>query len=182
MTLVDQRRVDLDADITAYLDDTRIPSFAGPPITLRRLLTHTSGFDEVRGRMCSLTDPPERLADFLNRKLVRIRPAGQLTAYSSYAPTVVQQLIEDIAGGRYEDYVREAIFEPLGMTSARFALRAPDLAGLAAPYEIDDGRATRRDYEFYITTGASSACATTPDMARFGAALLRHGVDRARIL
>src|SRR5688572_25221824 len=71
MTLVDQRRIDLDADITTYLDDTRIPPFAGPPITLRRLLTHTSGFDEVRGRMCNHADAPERLADFLNRKLVR---------------------------------------------------------------------------------------------------------------
>jgi CubicO group peptidase (beta-lactamase class C family) len=184
MTLVDQRRVDLDADITTYLDDTRIPPFAGPPITLRRLLTHTSGFDEVRGRMCNHADAPERLADFLNRKLVRIRPAGQLTAYSSYAPTVVQQLIEDVAGGRYEDYVREAIFEPLGMRSARFVLRAPDLAGVAAPYDIDDGQATRRsEYEFYITTGASSACATAADMGRFGAALLRHGAgDRTRIL
>jgi CubicO group peptidase (beta-lactamase class C family) len=183
MTLVDQRRVDLDADIAAYLDDTHIPSFAGPPITLRRLLTHTAGFDEVRGRMCSLTDPPERLADFLNRKLVRIRPAGQLTAYSSYAPTVAQQLIEDVAGGRYEDYVREAIFDPLDMRSARFVLRAPDLAGLAAPYDIDDGQATRRrEYEFYITTGASSACATAHDMARFGVALLNRGVGRARIL
>jgi CubicO group peptidase (beta-lactamase class C family) len=175
MTLVEQRRIELDADVAAYLHETRIPPFAGAPITLRRLLSHTAGFDEVRGRQCSLHDAPEALYDFLNRKLMRIRPAGELTAYSSYAIAVAQQLIEDVAGGRYEDYVNETIFRPLGMTSAHFVLRAPDLAGLAAPYDIEDGRATRREYEFYITTGASSACATAPDMALFGAALLNHG-------
>ncbi|HJS80091.1 MAG TPA: serine hydrolase domain-containing protein, partial [Vitreimonas sp.] len=61
MTLVDRHRVDLDADITTYLRDTDIPPFAGPPITLRRLLSHTAGFDEVRGRMCTLHDAPEAL-------------------------------------------------------------------------------------------------------------------------
>ena len=183
MTLVDRHRVDLDADITTYLRDTDIPPFAGPRITLRRLLSHTAGFDEVRGRRCTLHDAPEALSHFLNRKLVRIRPAGQLTAYSSYAITVAQQLIEDVAGGRYEDYVDETVFRPLDMRSAHYVLRESDLAGLAAPYEIGDGRATRREYEFYITTGASSACATTTDMGRFGAALLNHGSGNgARVL
>lgn len=175
MKLVDEGRIDLDADVRSYLREVRLPEFTGPPITLRRLLSHTAGFDEVRGRMCSLEGPPERLQDFLNRKLVRVRPAGQLTAYSSYAIAVTQQLIEDVAGGRYEDFVRETVFAPLGMPSARFVLRAADLSNLAAPYVIDDGRATRTEYEFYITTGASSACATTADMARFGAALLNRG-------
>lgn len=175
MKLVDERRVDLDADVRTYLREVRMPEFAGPPVTLRHLLSHTAGFDEVRGRMCDLSGPPERLQDFLNRKLVRIRPAGQLTAYSSYAIAVTQQLIEDIAGGRYEDFAREAVFSPLGMSSAHYVLHRTDLPALAAPYVLEDGRAVRSEHEFYITTGASSACATTGDMARFGIALLDRG-------
>lgn len=175
MKLVEVGHIDLDTDIRAYLREVRLPPFAGPPIALRHLLTHTAGFDEVRGRLCSFADPPERLQDFLNRKLARIRPAGELTAYSTYGIAVAQQLIEDITRSRYEDYARDVVFRPLGMSSAHYVLHSTDLTALASPYVIDDGRAARSEHELYITTGASSACATPRDMARFGAALLDSG-------
>jgi CubicO group peptidase (beta-lactamase class C family) len=182
MKLVDEGDIDLDEDVRRYLRETRIPDFAGSPVTLRSLLSHTAGFDEVRGRMCARTAPPERLQDFLNRKLVRVRRVGEITAYSSYAIAVAQQLIEDITQGRYEGYVADEIFAALEMRSAGYLLHNTDLSTIAAPYAINDGAAVRIEHELYITTGASSAFATTDNMARFGAALLnqRAGIVSAR--
>src|SRR5947208_15260438 len=48
MQLVEQGKLDLDADINGYLD-FKIPPRNGKPITLRNLMTHTPGFDEVGG-------------------------------------------------------------------------------------------------------------------------------------
>ena len=46
MQLVEQGKIDLDADVNRYLD-FKIPPFAGRPITMRNLMTHTSGFEDV---------------------------------------------------------------------------------------------------------------------------------------
>jgi len=45
MQLVEQGKIDLDADINRYLD-FRIPAFQGKPVTMRNLMTHTGGFEE----------------------------------------------------------------------------------------------------------------------------------------
>lgn len=173
MTLVEQGRTELDAAVSTRLRSLQLPDFEGPAITLRHLLSHTAGFDEVRGRIWTAQTPPPRVADFLRTgKLVRIRPAGELTAYSSYAIAVASVLIEDVSGRRYEDYVREALFEPLSMSSARFMREARDARGVAAGYVIEDGAAQRTDHEIYVTTAASSAVCTIADISRFGAMLL----------
>jgi CubicO group peptidase (beta-lactamase class C family) len=122
--------------------------------------------------------PP--LADFLNAgKLVRVRPAGALTAYSSYGIALVSLLVEEAAGRRYEEFVRDTVFAPLGMRSARFMRAAGDEAGVAKGYAVEDGAATRVDYEFYVTTGAASAVCTIADMARVGAMLLGAGAAQS---
>jgi CubicO group peptidase (beta-lactamase class C family) len=47
MQLVEQGKLDLDTDINTYLD-FKIPPREGKPITLRNLMTHTPGFDEIQ--------------------------------------------------------------------------------------------------------------------------------------
>ncbi|HTC91360.1 MAG TPA: serine hydrolase domain-containing protein, partial [Bryobacteraceae bacterium] len=46
MQLVEQHKIDLDADVNQYLD-FKIPPYEGKPITMRNLMTHTPGFEEA---------------------------------------------------------------------------------------------------------------------------------------
>ena len=57
MQLVEQGKIDLDADVNKYLD-FEIPPLDGKPVTMRNIMTHTSGLEEVlRGLI--LSDPKE---------------------------------------------------------------------------------------------------------------------------
>jgi CubicO group peptidase (beta-lactamase class C family) len=46
MQMVEQGKLNLDADVNTYLD-FKIPAFEGAPITLRQIMTHTAGFEEA---------------------------------------------------------------------------------------------------------------------------------------
>src|SRR5687768_9716321 len=52
MQLVEQGKLDLDADVNEYLDFT-IPPYDGQPVTLRNIMTHTAGFEETVRRLIS---------------------------------------------------------------------------------------------------------------------------------
>src|SRR5262249_9429150 len=57
MQQVEQGKLDLDADVNQYLD-FKIPARDGKPVTLRNIMTHTSGFEEhVKGLMSTEEDP-----------------------------------------------------------------------------------------------------------------------------
>lgn len=103
---------------------------------------------------------------FLKEHLVRYRPAGEFTSYSSYGMTVAGQLIEDVTGSSYSSYLQAHIFKPLGMTSARIMMKSGDEKGVATPYEIDDGKAQRIQYEWYATPPVASAVVSVNDMGR----------------
>jgi len=123
MSLVTQGRVDLDADVSVYLGETlRHPAFPDISITPRMLLSHTSGLRNG--------------ADFpvpFNRSLLgRLREAAREDNYGgwlapaserpshwfSYSDTnfaVLAQIIERVTGGRFDRFMREMLFEPLGL-------------------------------------------------------------------
>jgi len=85
MQLVEQGRLDLDADVNRYLD-FRIPATYRRPVTLADLMAHTAGFEERTigtGARSKADVPPlgRYLADHVP---ARIRPPGQVSAYSNY--------------------------------------------------------------------------------------------------
>ncbi len=176
LQLVDRGKLDLDRDVNRDLRRIAVPAQGYAPITLAHLLSHTSGLDELPGRRFDPDKgPAPPLADFLKGRLVRYREPGLYTAYSSYGIALAAVAVEDASGLAYEQYVRERILEPCGMTSSRFMLRGGDEKGVATPYEIDDGRAVAVPYEWYVTAPTSSLVATAPDMARFAMLHLAGG-------
>jgi CubicO group peptidase (beta-lactamase class C family) len=176
LQLVDRGKLALDQDINQSLHSVAVPAGGRPPITLSHLLAHTSGLDELPGRQFDpVKGPRPNLAEFLADRLVRYRDPGLYTAYSSYGIALAGVAIADASGLAYEDYVRRNILEPCGMRSARFMRRQGDEKGVAIPYDIEDGRATPRAYEWYVTAPTSSLVATAPDMARFAMLHLADG-------
>ena len=184
MQLVDRGQVELDAAVDRYVRRVTIPHTYPDSITVRHLLTHTAGFDEIRpGTQAATEDGILPLADFLRDKLVRVRPPGRVIAYSTYGITLAGELVEDVSGVPFETYMQQNIWAPLGMEHTCITVPQAWAGHVARGYEVDGDSAVAQAWEWYHTTPASSINATVSDMARFMMAHLGGGVmGKARIL
>jgi CubicO group peptidase (beta-lactamase class C family) len=94
MQQVEAGTIDLDADINTYID-YEIPAYDGQPITMRQIMTHTTGFEEVIRDLIS-SDPASgsmSLGDYLKNHIpARIYPPGTMPAYSNYATALAAML------------------------------------------------------------------------------------------
>lgn len=179
MQQVEHGRMRLDADIGRYLGGLKIPAAYGRPIIVADALRHTSGLDELPGRRIEHPPGDAKLTQFLDGKLVRYRAPGETPSYSSYGMAVAGAALEEVTGQPYADYVRRSVFGPLGLSASRVMVRAADARGVAAPYELEDGRAARIAYEWYATPQTSSAAMSLRDLSRL---LLDLTAQRPRLL
>lgn len=169
LQLVEQGRLDLDKDVDAYLD-FHIPATFAQPVTLRHLLTHTAGFEDVFENVM----PPDAastpsLESYLKQAIpARIQPPGAVVAYSNYGAALAGYIVQRVAGEPYETYVAKHIFAPLGMKSSTFAQPAPVTGYVAASGPVSN-------FEFIATVPAGAMTSTASDMARFMLAHLDQG-------
>lgn len=185
MQLVEQGKVDLDADVNQYLKSMQVPDTYPEPITLKHLLTHTAGFSEHSLGMG--TKEPEKarpLAEFMRDTLPpRVRPPGEVMAYSNQGVALAGLVVEEVSGVPFADYVQRHILEPLGMTHSSFARNEAVSAGLFEPYQFRGGRYERKPVNFMQNTPAGALLSTGLDMTRFMLAHLNGGaIGGARIL
>jgi CubicO group peptidase (beta-lactamase class C family) len=131
MQLVEQGKLDLDADINTYLD-FHIPDTYPQPITLKHLLTHTAGFEDLHVNMVASKEEdlaPQR--EWLVSHLpARIRPPGEISAYSNYGAALAGHIVARVSRESYSQYVQEHILNPLDMKSS--AAQWPLSAGMSA--------------------------------------------------
>jgi CubicO group peptidase (beta-lactamase class C family) len=185
MQLVEQGKLDLDADVNKYLDFQIKPAFY-KPVTLRNLMTHTGGFEEVVHDIL-FVDPKRAhtLRDFLiANQPRRMYPPGEIPAYSNYGVGLGGYIVERASAEPFEQYVSEHIFQPLGMKHSSF--NEPMTAELA-PYVSDGYRATSEKpaigFEIFNPAPAGGVSSAAGDMERFALALLNGGeLDGHRIL
>lgn len=189
MQQVEQGRLDLDADVNEYLQSFRIRDTFPEPITLRHVLTHTTGFEDgALGYL--IIDDPDRLMPLAQAMAryqpARVNPPGAQTAYSNYATALAGLIVENVSGMSFAEYVREHVFEPLGMTRSTFLEPLPDaLAGIMAKsYGVEAGGFVEKPFEIIGNFGPAGAqSATATDMVRFGQAILNGGeLDGRRVL
>ena len=181
MQLVEQGKLDLDADVNTYLETFQIREAFDAPITLRHIMTHTAGFEDG-GLGYLIIDDPERimpLREAMERyQPDRVNPPGKQTAYSNYATALAGLIVENVSGLPFADYVRQHIFDPLGMEQSTFVepLPEPLAAHMAKSYAVEAGRFVEKPFEIisnFAPAGAQSASAT--DMVRFAEAILNGG-------
>ena len=176
MQLVEQGKLDLDADVNEYLD-FEIPDYDGKPITLRHIMTHTAGFQETVRRLIS-DDEGDMvpLGDFVKDNVPdRIFAPGEVPAYSNYATALAGYIVERVSGLSYDDYVEQRIFRPLGMEYA--TMRQPVPASLLPHLSNGYGAGLNKPekFEFVVPAPAGSQSASGADMARFMIAHLNEG-------
>lgn len=178
MQLVEQGKIDLNADVNQYLDFTIPPAF-GEPVTIENLLTHTTGFEEqLAALLVADGDDLVPLDEFLRRNLpARVYPPGTTWAYSNYATGLAGYIIERVSGQSYTDYVTEHILVPLGMAHSAVTQPLPPalLADYAKGYHYRNGEYTSVDFEWISNLPAGPLRTTSVDMANFMLAYLNGG-------
>jgi CubicO group peptidase (beta-lactamase class C family) len=151
MMLVDAGKVRLDDPVTNYLPDFRplIDTAAADhgetrlhapahPITVRNLLTHTSGL----GLEFAVNLPTEDSLPLATRvegygKQPLLYEPGSQFLYSNANINTVGRIIEVVTGMRYEDFMQRRLFGPLGMTDTTFYPTAKQLQRLAKSYKVN---------------------------------------------
>ncbi len=194
MQLVEQGKLDLDADVNTYLTQFKIPSTYPAPITLRHALTHTVGLEDG-GIGYLMARSPEQIVP-LGRSLAdhvpaRVRPVGTSgeglsSSYSNWATALAGLIVANVSGVSFEDYVEANILRPLKMESSTFKEPLPEALSkrMSAGYSFEAGAFKAHGYEYIANFGPAGAlAATAPDMARFMIAHLQEGAaGDARIL
>ena len=176
MQLVDKGELNLDADVNGYLD-FKIPPLDGKPVTLRNILTHTAGFEEVGKDLINYDPrPPMPLGAYLKRYVPeRIFAPGTTPAYSNWATTLAGYIVERKSGMPFDDYVEQRIFAPLAMNDSTF--RQPLPARLRPYMATGYGQASQPPaaFENVVPSPAGAMTSSATDMAKFMLAHLQGG-------
>jgi len=161
MQLVEQGKVDLDADISAYLDFEIERSF-DEPLTLRHLLTHSAGFEEHG----SLTPTTDLEAYVKNDPPAQVFAPGTTPGYANYGMALAGYIVQRVSGQPFETYVREHVLEPAGMTSSTYEQPLPkEMADLLGPGYTSTGEEV--PFALMGDFPAGSLTVSAPDFAAF---------------
>ena len=186
MQQVERGALDLDADVNEYLD-FKIPDTHPQPVTLRRLMAHTAGFeDRLAGYEGLSAADMVPLGKWLASHIpARVRAPGETSSYSNYGAALAGYIVERVSGIPFEEYLERNIFEPLGMrrTTIRQPLPADWEADLSGGYVFAGNQFQPLPFEYIVPFPTGGAASTAADMARFIAAHLQGGeYDGVRIL
>ena len=189
MKLVERGAIDLDRPVNQYLDRLQIESdlFDASAVTVRRLLSHTSGlgihgYVDYSPRRDNPPDPVETLqgAHLLEGIVETMEPGGLSFGrlglvqepgsgyrYSGAGYGVLQVLIEDVTGEPFDSFVQREITNPLGAASLRWEWTPELEARSPTPYGEEGQTLEHRQLAIH---GIGSELGTVEDFARFVAA------------
>ncbi len=180
MQLVEQGKVDLNADVNTYLAGFKIPATYPEPVTLSNILTHTAGFDDkylgIGAPMASMVEP---LGQYLAHSMPpRVLPPGKMFAYSNHGFGLAGHIVESVAGQEFNAYVQANIFDPLGMASSSFGVPYPLPQDIAVPYAVGgpEGGFTRDELDRMRAAPAGDLITTAGDIAKFMLVHMNNGV------
>lgn len=175
MQLVEAGELDLDADFTTYL-----PEFdaKGHRVPLRRLLDHTSGikgytempvFEDISVRKL----PRDSLVTLVEAEPFEFEP-GTAQIYNNSAYFLLGLIIERVSGQKYEEYVADHLFGPVGMRSSYYCSESALREKRAHGYDAGPDGLVRKAYlDHTWPFAAGSLCSTVGDMVAWNQAL--HG-------
>lgn len=164
---------------------------AAGPLTIRQLLTHTSGLFNFKGYSAAGINPQLDLAATVDKfaTVPLSHQPGQAWRYGlSY--DVLARLIEVWSGQRFDTFLDERIFRPLGMKDTGFFVPAAKAARLAKGYTLNAAgtvellpRQGAPDHPPVFLSGSGGLYSTTGDCLRFAQMLLNGGtLDGQRLL
>jgi CubicO group peptidase (beta-lactamase class C family) len=184
LKLVDAGQIDLDAPIRDYVPE--YPEKPEGPVTVRQLLTHTSGIphpdSELRRETVYRTHYDDVLAALepVKDEPLEFAP-GTDVQYSSTNYNLLAAAIEKVTGTPFPDYVRETILEPLHLAHTVFDDVRRVIPHRARQYVYldpwdytphDDWAERVPPWDFSFNMGGGNLLSTAEDLVRYGAAFL----------
>jgi CubicO group peptidase (beta-lactamase class C family) len=170
MMLVEEGKLSLDDKITKFFPDS--PQ-AWRNITVRHLLTHTSGLGDYPEDFDLRRDYTEdELVQRIKTVPLAFQP-GEKWSYSNLAYVMLGVLIHKVSGKFYGDFLQERVFKPLGMTTTRVISEADIVPNRAAGYRLVNGELKNQNWvsPTLNTTADGALYLTIYDMAKWDAAL-----------
>ena len=132
LKLRDEGKLNLDDPAEQFipeLKNIKYPTADAPRITIRHLLTHGAGFPEDNpwGDR-QLSDSDKDLMQFIGKQISFSNPPGISFEYSNLGFALLGKIVTTVSGKRYQDYIKENIWLPLGMKTAEWEYSnvAPD--------------------------------------------------------
>ncbi len=179
MQQVEEGKLDLDTDVNTYLKDVQIPAAFDKPVTLKDLMTHTPGFDDVViGVFARKAESIHPLAEVLRGEMpTRVRPPGQLASYSNAGTGLAGLAVAGVSGMTWEDYVEQRLLKPLDMqhTLVRQPAEKDLPPEMSKGYKWTGGRYKTEEFEYIPAAPAGSISTTAADAAKFMLAHLHDG-------
>jgi CubicO group peptidase (beta-lactamase class C family) len=179
MTLVEAGKLDLDAPVSTYLTRWSLPKseFDNNGVTVRRLLSHTAGLTDglgyggfkpgqpVQPIVESLTRASDASPGKSGAVLVGIAPGSEFR-YSGGGYTLLQLILEEVSGQSFSNYMKRAVFVPLGMTRSTYSVDV-DGAPVSNVAEFFDADGKPAIHYRFTSLAATSLYTSAADMARF---------------
>ncbi len=170
MMLVEEGKIGLDEKISKYLGE--VPE-AWANVTVRHLLTHTGGFTDYPRDFDFRKDYTEE--DLLKRtkEVPTAFAPGEKWAYSNLGYVTLGIIIHKVSGKFYGDFLKERVFGPLGMTTARVISEADIVPNRASGYVLRDGEVKNQSWvaPSLNTTADGALYLTIHDMIKWDEAL-----------
>jgi len=169
MQLIERGKVGIDDPILKY-----VPAFPnkGAPITIKHLVTHTSG---IRHYLNETTRSQTRFSFEQSLALFKDDPLlfapGRFYFYSSYGVNLLQGVIENVSGLPFEEYMRRNVWQPAGMTNTRLDIPERPVPDRAKAYLMSAGGREAWTNDLSYAYAAGGMLSTAEDLVRFGVAL-----------
>lgn len=177
LTLADQGKLTLNDPVHKIVPDLFYENRweANDPIRIVNLLEHTTGWDDMHLREYAKQAPDSMsLHDGLeydHSSRVSRWPPGTRMAYCNSGPPAAAYIVERLTGQRFEDFVHQNLFLPIGMNTATYFEPA---VGTATTLYHDDGK-TPYPYWHILLRPAGSINASAKDMAAYVQFYLNRG-------
>jgi CubicO group peptidase (beta-lactamase class C family) len=179
MQLVQQGKIGLDQPIDTYLTRWHLPpsAFDSKQVTVRRLLSHTSGISNHDYHGWDPASPLPPIEDSLAGKtgtgqVQIVYQPGSEFRYSGANFAILELLLEEQSGQHFEDYMQSHIFQPLNMNHTHFGIPSADKNAMATPY---DSLGRPLPILRYNELAAAGLTTNINDLALFAAAGLSAG-------
>lgn len=144
MLQVEDGKLALDDSITKYFTDA---PRSWQPITVRHLLTHTSGMADYTEHGVDLRRDytEDELAKLTYKLPLQFRP-GERWSYSNTGYLLLGILVHKVSGQFFGDVLQERVFKPLGMNTARVISEADVIPNRAGGYRLENGELKNQEW------------------------------------
>jgi len=185
LMLQDEGKLSVDDPVAKYLPPLAdLKTADGKPgnLTLRHLLTHTSGMAEATPQESQAARTLADLIPAYAAKPLRFEP-GSKWQYCQSAINSLGRIVEVVSGQSFPEFLQKRLFDPLGMKDTGFYPTAEQARRVAKSYKVADGKleetSVMGDYDFRRRNRFPAAngglYSTAPDYARFCQMILNQG-------